>query len=87
MNYADFLNLIGTIPIYDDNGVLRGLECDGCYTEINYIHTDSDLNPIEEKKAVVGVERVRRITGYLTGDTSKWGSSKQAELKDRVKHT
>lgn len=30
--------------------------------------------------------RIRRITGYLTGDTSRWNNAKQAELKDRVKH-
>ncbi len=39
-----------------------------------------------EKKAVVQVERIRRITGYLTGTVNSWGSAKQAELKDRVKH-
>ena len=31
-------------------------------------------------------ERVRRITGYLTGDVSRWNSGKTAELNDRVKH-
>lgn len=31
-------------------------------------------------------ERIRRITGYLTGDTSRWNNAKQAELVDRVKH-
>ena len=41
----------------------------------------------KDKKAIIEIERVRRITGYLTGDTNKWGSAKQAELKDRVKHT
>lgn len=40
-----------------------------------------------EKREIVEVERIRRITGYLTGSVSAWGSSKQAELKDRVKHT
>ena len=31
-------------------------------------------------------ERIRRITGYLTGDLSSWNSAKRAEEKDRVKH-
>lgn len=31
--------------------------------------------------------RIRRITGYLTGDLTTWGDSKRAELHDRVKHT
>ena len=34
----------------------------------------------------VGFERIRRITGYLTGDLSSWNSAKRAEEKDRVKH-
>ena len=32
-------------------------------------------------------ERIRRITGYLTGDMSSWNNAKQAEEKERVKHT
>lgn len=30
--------------------------------------------------------RMRRITGYLTGDLNSWNSAKRAEEKDRVKH-
>lgn len=30
--------------------------------------------------------RMRRITGYLTGDLSSWNSAKRAEEHDRVKH-
>jgi len=32
------------------------------------------------------IERIRRITGYLVGDMSKWNSAKRQEEKDRVKH-
>ena len=31
--------------------------------------------------------RMRRITGYLTGDLSSWNSAKRAEERDRVKHS
>jgi len=31
-------------------------------------------------------ERIRRITGYLTGTIDRWGNAKRAELRDRVKH-
>ena len=31
--------------------------------------------------------RLRRITGYLVGDVSRWNNGKHAELDDRVKHT
>lgn len=31
-------------------------------------------------------ERIRRITGYLVGDTSRWNNAKAQELHDRVMH-
>jgi hypothetical protein len=34
----------------------------------------------------VEFERIRRITGYLVGDTKKFNNGKRAELNDRVKH-
>ncbi|MDY3914378.1 MAG: anaerobic ribonucleoside triphosphate reductase [Phocaeicola sp.] len=44
---------------------------------------------IYDKCPICGSEnilRMRRITGYLTGDLSSWNSAKRAEEKDRVKH-
>nr|WP_027398989.1 anaerobic ribonucleoside-triphosphate reductase [Anaerovorax odorimutans] len=32
-------------------------------------------------------ERIRRITGYLTGTLDSWNNSKRAEEADRVKHS
>ena len=34
----------------------------------------------------VKFERIRRITGYLTGNLSTWNDAKKAEERDRVKH-
>ena len=34
----------------------------------------------------VGFERIRRITGYLVGTTSRWNNAKLSELRDRVTH-
>lgn len=31
-------------------------------------------------------ERIRRITGYLSGTLDAWNDSKRAEERDRVKH-
>ncbi|MBR5914271.1 MAG: hypothetical protein IKZ58_07915 [Selenomonadaceae bacterium] len=31
-------------------------------------------------------ERIRRITGYLTGDVSSWNDAKRSEESERVKH-
>ena len=35
----------------------------------------------------IGFERIRRITGYLSGDVKRFNNGKRAEEKDRVKHT
>lgn len=35
----------------------------------------------------VNIERIRRITGYLVGDMSKWNGAKRSEEAERVKHT
>lgn len=42
------------------------------------------------REGLVGVgvpfERIRRVTGYLTGDLSRFNDAKRAEEHDRVKH-
>lgn len=35
----------------------------------------------------IGFERIRRVTGYLSGDVKRFNNGKRAEEKDRVKHT
>lgn len=35
---------------------------------------------------LAGFERLRRITGYLTGSLETWNDAKRAEEKARVKH-
>ncbi len=35
----------------------------------------------------VKFERIRRVTGYLSGDVSRFNNGKRAEEKDRVKHS
>lgn len=43
-----------------------------------------------EKCPVCGsdnIERLRRITGYLVGTLERWNNGKQAEERDRVKHS
>ena len=47
---------------------------------------DNGYVDLEYKLVPVSFERIRRITGYLTGDTRTWNNAKQAELKDRKKH-
>ena len=46
------------------------------------------MSVVSERERGKGVrfERIRRITGYITGDLNTWNGAKQAELKDRVTH-
>ena len=43
-----------------------------------------------EDKIMVGegvkFERIRRITGYLTGTVDRWNTAKRNELNDRTTH-
>ena len=44
-----------------------------------------------ENQVLVGegrdFERIRRITGYLVGTLDRFNDAKQAEVRDRVKHS
>ena len=51
------------------------LKIDGKYIDISYVL--KDYPPFE---------RIRRITGYLVGDMTRWNNGKRAEEADRVKH-
>ena len=35
----------------------------------------------------VGFNRIRRVTGYLTGGLDRFNDAKRAEERDRVKHS
>lgn len=66
--------------MYDKDKVPQGIDylvcvADGDDVNITYKPTDTSF------------ERIRRITGYLVGDTSKWNDGKKAELKDRTAHS
>ena len=51
------------------------------------INTDGEFEDLKYRFKKVPFERIRRITGYLTGTTDTWNPSKTAELKDRVTHS
>jgi hypothetical protein len=54
------------------------------------IHTKAEP-AITKGEALAGAgvrfERIRRITGYLVGTLDLFNDAKQAEERDRVKHT
>lgn len=51
------------------------------------IHLDGEYAELSYRFAPVRFERIRRITGYLVGDMTKWNDAKAAEEADRVKHS
>lgn len=61
-----------------------------CYIDIPPKQETSPEAPLNAKEQGLGegirFERIRRITGYLVGDVSRWNNGKKAELDDRVKH-
>lgn len=54
--------------------------------EYLYVEEDGEYVNLHYRFEPVPFERIRRITGYLTGTTNSWNNAKQEELKDRVKH-
>jgi len=50
------------------------------------IVVDGDHVDVKYETERVPFDRIRRITGYLVGSTTRWCDSKRAEEKDRVKH-
>lgn len=47
---------------------------------------DPDMVELEYKWHEKPFHRLRRITGYLVGNLSRWNNAKRAEEHDRVKH-
>ena len=50
------------------------------------INLDGDFVDLKYKFEDVPFERIRRVTGYLTGTLDRWNDAKRAEEADRVKH-
>lgn len=53
------------------------IELDGEYVDLTYNISE---------RAAVPFQRIRRITGYLVGDLSRFNNAKLSEVGDRVKH-
>ena len=50
------------------------------------VRLDGEYADLEYKVKPIPYDRIRRITGYLVGDTRYWNNAKKAEERDRVKH-
>ena len=57
------------------------------YTDVDYAEAiiSGDFIDIKTYRKAP-FKRIRRITGYLVGDLSRFNDAKSAEVKDRVKH-
>lgn len=69
-NYVDYVRERTSDP-------LKSIEvkmCDDGKVDVNY--------QLQGEK----FERIRRITGYLTGDLNSWNNAKRSEEHERVKH-
>ena len=69
-------NYIEYVKAKDPNKELVSLQIDidGDFAELKYQFED------------IPFERIRRVTGYLTGTLDRWNDAKRAEERDRVKH-
>lgn len=47
---------------------------------------DGDYVDMRFKYDPIPFERIRRITGYLVGNMTRWNNGKRAEEADRIKH-
>ena len=68
----------------------RGIELHGkgLYEVIVTLDPDDrDYVGIDYKWKTEPFHRLRRITGYLVGNLSRWNNGKRAEERDRVKHS
>lgn len=73
------------VKVMHDEGVGYGSinhPVDTCHN-CGYKGVIFDKCPVCQSEKIL---RMRRITGYLTGDLGSWNSAKRAEEKDRVKH-
>ena len=78
----------GTLEQNEINAyIARAKEKYGREPEHININVCGDEVELDYTFAPVKFSRLRRITGYLVGDMSRWNNGKRAEEADRVKHS
>lgn len=82
----------GTIPISEEEAteyikyLENKLQAKLINLVINVVEGTDEVDLNYTYNTYAPFERIRRITGYLTGALDTWNDAKQAEEKDRVKH-
>lgn len=77
--------IVKIVKLMNDEGIGYGSinhPVDNCHS-CGYKGVIYDKCPVCQSEQIL---RMRRITGYLTGDLSSWNSAKRSEERDRVKH-
>ena len=62
-------------------------EYPGYYVDHLDINVQGEDVELTATLSAVAFQRIRRITGYLVGDLSRFNNAKRREVDDRVKHT
>lgn len=78
--------ILKIVKVMHDEGIGYGSinhPVDTCH-DCGYKGVIFDKCPVCQSENIL---RMRRITGYLTGDLNSWNSAKRAEERDRIKHT
>ncbi len=78
----------GTITDKEKNAYIEHVKAKAPDRELVYleINLDGEFVDLKYKFAEIPFERIRRVTGYLTGTLDRWNDAKRAEEADRVKH-
>lgn len=78
----------GTITEEEKNNYVNYVKAKNPDRELAYLEIDLDgeFADIKYQFEEIPFERIRRVTGYLTGTLDRWNDAKRAEERDRVKH-
>ncbi len=76
IGYGSINHPVDRDPVCGYTGIIND-ECPGCGRK---------ADEPDEIGEVVGIERIRRVTGYLAGTLDRFNDAKKAEVRDRVKH-
>ncbi len=78
----------GTISEQEKNNYIEYVKAKNPNKELVslQIDIDGDFAELKYQFEDIPFERIRRVTGYLTGTLDRWNDAKRAEERDRVKH-
>lgn len=84
-----FVNIKGDISEQEQKAYVKHAmeKCGDALEGVDITLEDDDTVQLDYHLKTVPFERIRRITGYLVGTVDRWNDAKQAEEKDRVKHS